>query len=127
MQNRDQCKSSQNARNTDVAQTTHGAPPVLPMTQIVRLEPPTYHEKMRHVIHFTLGLSSVLLMASSAWAESVTNAPAGDIVNVSGTVLLRSDAAAAGQLKMRTAKAGDSVFAQDVINTGSDGRIKVLM
>jgi hypothetical protein len=28
---------------------------------------------------------------------------------------------------MRTAKAGDSVFAQDVINTGSDGRIKVLM
>lgn len=142
MQNRSKCKSSQNARNTDVAQTTHGAPPVLPMTQIVRLEPPTYHEKMRHVFNSTLhrvvSLSSILCgtlsvitfspqMASSAWAETVSNAPAGDIVSVSGTVLLRSDAATTGQPKMRTAKAGDSVFAQDVINTGSDGRIKVLM
>lgn len=88
---------------------------------------------MRHVIHLIPGLSRFLIgalsltMAPSAWAEATANAPAGDIVSVSGTVLLRSDAVSGSQAKMRTAKAGDVIFTQDVINTGSDGRIKVLM
>lgn len=108
------------------------------MTQIVRLELATYHEKMRHVILSMVNLSTLALgtlsvatfsslMTPSAWADAVAGVAAGDVVSVSGTVLLRSDAAKSGQAVMRNAKAGDTIFAQDVINTGSDGRIKVLM
>jgi hypothetical protein len=60
-------------------------------------------------------------------AASTESTVAGDIVNVDGIVYLRSDGKDAAGSKMRTAKQGDSVFVHDVINTGSDGRIKVLM
>ncbi|MFL5815315.1 MAG: FecR domain-containing protein [Bdellovibrionia bacterium] len=87
---------------------------------------------MRHVLRSIPSfLTTISLMASpfclstSSWATDANeSAPAGDIVSVSGTVLLRSDAQ---QAKMRTAKAGDVIYIKDVINTGSDGRIKVLM
>jgi hypothetical protein len=86
---------------------------------------------MRHVVHskpcvLVLILALPFALSNSAWAEEKANIPAGDIVSVSGTVLLRSDAKS-DQAKMRTAKAGDVIYTQDVINTGSDGRIKVLM
>lgn len=65
--------------------------------------------------------------SSRAWAQAAEDAVVGDVVSVSGTVLLRSDGKGASSAQMRTAKAGDVVYTQDVINTGSDGRIKVLM
>jgi hypothetical protein len=99
------------------------------MTQIVRLELATYHEKMRHVVHSKTSLWGIVtsLFACapvSTWAGPAENIPAGDIVSINGTVLLRSDIAEA---KTRTAKAGDVIYTKDIINTGSDGHIKVLM
>jgi hypothetical protein len=99
---------------------------------------------MRHVIHWSAqqyckyfsGLlfgtvfyltAPIELQSSLAWAETAESSVAGDVVSVSGTVLLRSDANGASSAKMRTAKSGDVIYIQDVINTGSDGRIKVLM
>ncbi len=66
-------------------------------------------------------------MTSAPAIAHAESAPAGDIVSVSGTVFLRSDATNSSQPKMRSAKAGEVIYTQDVINTGSDGRIKVLM
>lgn len=50
--------------------------------------------------------------------------PAGKVVNVSGKVLVRRDE---GTGATSSAKNGDSVFKRSVINTSSDGSVKLLM
>ena len=66
-----------------------------------------------------LGASSSVVLADPA-------APfVGEIVSVSGVALLRPDAAT-NRGSTKPAKAGDQVFAGDVINTSSTGGVKIL-
>ena len=50
---------------------------------------------------------------------------AGEVVSVQGSVFIRPDGKEARKLK--PAKPGDSLFGGDVVNTPSDGKIKILM
>src|SRR4051794_2287912 len=51
---------------------------------------------------------------------------AGEVVSVDGIVFTRNDGKGQGG-KARTVQPGDYVYAEDVINTSSNGRIKILL
>lgn len=50
---------------------------------------------------------------------------AGEVVSVDGSVFIRADGRVAAKLK--PAKSGDPVYAGDVVNTPSNGKIKILL
>ncbi|MDR3606427.1 MAG: FecR family protein [Oligoflexia bacterium] len=52
---------------------------------------------------------------------------AGDVVSLDGTAFARSDAKGEKDATTRNLKPGDSIYPQDVVNTGSNGHIKILM
>ena len=62
----------------------------------------------------------------AAGAETASRQIAGEVVSVSGKVFIRADGqSTAGVLK--PAKGGDSLYAGDVVNTSSDGQVKLLL
>lgn len=76
------------------------------------------------LLRSVVGVGAVLAVLASgqAWANEV----AGQIVSVEGTVFVRQDGRAPASA-LAPAKPGDSVRAGDVINSASDGKIKILM
>ena len=67
-------------------------------------------------------------MAQALEREKSVEDCAGEVVSVSGTVLVRQDAAATGRSPASIQlKPGNNVFQGDVINTSSDGAVKILL
>jgi hypothetical protein len=71
------------------------------------------------------------VLSPKIWAAAVEpglqKVIAGDIVSVEGAVFARSDQTQATNSTARALKPGDSIYPQDVVNTSSDGRVKILM
>jgi hypothetical protein len=85
-------------------------------------------------IAIALVLSPVLSLADSSTPMPVTAGSAGDVVSSDGAVFARSDksrdkagSASADAGKPRALVAGDYIYPQDVINTGSDSHVKILL
>ena len=77
---------------------------------------------MRNVI--LVAIYVVLFHSTFGYAKEI----AGEIVSVSGTVFIRPDhTVGAMPSSPPKAKPGDNVFAGDVINTSSEGAVKILM
>jgi hypothetical protein len=77
---------------------------------------------MRNV--FLVAVSTIFLIPNFSGAKEV----AGDIVSVRGTVFIRQDGATGRRpASPPVAKPGEYVHAGDVINTSSDGAVKILM
>jgi hypothetical protein len=64
-----------------------------------------------------------LVLASSAIAS---DAPVGRVVSAQGKVVARVEGAGSGLSRMRYLKSGDSIYRKDLINTASDGSVKIL-
>ncbi|MFN7685971.1 MAG: FecR domain-containing protein [Oligoflexia bacterium] len=86
-------------------------------------------------VSINAGLMALTLFCVSTFTDAAAAAEpapaAGHIVSVSGKVLIRTDSQKASKnnssAQIRTAKAGDQVWVGDVINTPSDGQIKILL
>ena len=79
---------------------------------------------MQYVGRVPLGMLIIALIFVSARAFG--GEAAGEVVSVQGSVFVRPDGRKAGH-ELKPAKAGDSVYAGDVVNTPSNGKIKILM
>jgi len=80
--------------------------------------------QMQYVGRVPLGMLIIALIFVSARAFG--GEAAGEVVSVQGSVFVRPDGRKAGH-ELKPAKAGDSVYAGDVVNTPSNGKIKILM
>jgi len=78
-------------------------------------------EFMRYVGLYSAILLGFTILMPSAFAGEV----AGEVVSVDGSVFIRQDGRVSTKLK--PAKPGDSVSSGDVVNTPSNGRVKILM
>lgn len=77
---------------------------------------------MRNVLFVTILF--INLFAKTGYAKEI----AGEVVSVSGTVFIRSEKSTTSLPSTPPrARPGDTVYAGDVINTSSDGSVKVLM
>lgn len=87
-----------------------------------------YVSELRGKSSLNLIFVAILLMQGigirDVWADA-PRTPAGEVVSVSGTVFLRPDGHEAGK-SLNPAKPGDVVYSGDVINSASDGKIKIL-
>lgn len=72
-----------------------------------------------------LGAFATLAFAATAQAAD-PRAIAGEIVSVEGTVFVRPDKSGATK-ELKPAKPGQNVYAGDVVNSSSNGKIKILM
>jgi hypothetical protein len=54
------------------------------------------------------------------------DAPVGKVVSMQGKVVARVEGTIAGLARLRYLKSGDSVYKKDLINTSSDGSVKIL-
>jgi hypothetical protein len=113
------------------------------MTQIVKLNKFTYYRKdaeevrmlcvTRAIPFIVISFSSLLISvglapAPSAWADaSDASALAGEIVVVQGKVMIRSEKDGPGSGVSRVAEAGGAVYPDDVVNTSSESKIKILL
>jgi hypothetical protein len=73
-----------------------------------------------------LAVLCILLRVQSALAGDAAQTIAGNIVSVSGKVMIRQESAGASK-SLRPALPGKEVFVGDIITTPSDGRIKLLL
>ncbi len=72
---------------------------------------------------FKILIPLLLVAALSAQASDV----AGRVVSVEGSVLVRADSGKKGVSSSHPAKAGDVIRQNDVINTASNGKLKILL
>ncbi len=74
------------------------------------------------------GIRSVaaLLGLLAAFSAQGSDAPVGKVVSIQGKVVARVEGAIAGLARLRYLKSGDSVYKKDLINTSSDGNVKIL-
>ncbi|MGZ6370075.1 MAG: FecR family protein, partial [Bdellovibrionota bacterium] len=81
-----------------------------------------YYKDMRYVCE----ISAVCALLSSfcVYADEARQT-AGEVVSVSGTVLIRPDGE--GNKILKPAKPGDALHAGDVINTASSAKVKILL
>lgn len=77
---------------------------------------------MKRRIDFFGVLFALFLSSTAGAAEALV----GKVVSLQGKVVARVDGAAGGVLKMRMLKPGDPVYRKDLINTSSDGSVKIL-
>jgi hypothetical protein len=109
------------------------------MTQIVKLNKFTYYRKDAEEVRmlcvtrlitflFLATLSISLTAMDSVWADSPDGTPlAGEIVVVQGKVMIRAEKDGPGSGVSRIAEAGGPIYPDDVINTASESKIKILL
>ncbi len=77
---------------------------------------------MKRGIRSAWALLGLLVTFSAIGAD----APIGKVVSMQGKVVARVEGTIAGLARLRYLKSGDSVYRKDLINTSSDGSVKIL-
>jgi hypothetical protein len=77
---------------------------------------------MKRGIRSVLALLSLLVAMTAQGSDT----PVGKVVSIQGKVVARVDGAITGLARLRYLKSGDSVYKKDLINTSSEGSVKIL-